>query len=485
MDIFALRGRPLRLFSVLSGGAGVVLLLSAAAPSSAADAPARTPTVTGGRATTSGGTWGPAKEVAAALNTGGGAAINSVSCASAGNCSAGGYYTDSSGNQQAFVINEANGAWGKATEVAAALNTLGVAAINSVSCASAGNCSAGGYYSVSSGNQQAFVINETNGAWGKAMEVAAALNRGRSARIESVSCGSAGNCSAGGHYRPGIHSQQAFVVNETSGAWGKATEVAAALNTGGSAAISSVSCGSAGNCSAGGHYRDGSTHSQQAFVVNETSGAWGKATEVAAALNTLGVAAIDSVSCGSAGNCSAGGLYVDSFDHAQAFVVNETSGTWGKAMEVAAALDTGGGARIDSVSCAVAGNCSAGGDYGPSVGQQAFVVNETSGTWGKATEVAAALDTGAFAEASSVSCGSAGNCSASGFYTDSSRGTQAFVINETNGAWGKATEVAAALNTGGNAWTYSVSCAAAGACSAGGFYTDSSGHGQAFVVSKP
>ena len=244
-----------------------------------------------------------------------------------------------------------------------------------------------------------------------------------------------------------------------------------------------MSCGSVGNCSAGGHYS--SIHSQQAFVINETNGAWGKGTEVAAVLNTLGLAATYSVSCGSAGNCSAGGSYTDSFDHGQAFVVNETNGTWGKAKEVAAALDTGGGAAINSVSCASAGNCSAGGFYGPSAGVAAFVVNEMNGTWGKATEVATALNTGGFAETSSVSCGSAGNCSASGFYTDSSRGTQAFVINETNGAWGKATEVAAALNTGGNAWTYSVSCAAAGACSAGGFYTDSTGHGQAFVVSKP
>ena len=42
----------------------------------------------------------------AALNPGGVAAINSVSCASAGNCSAGGSYSDSSGNQQAFVASE-------------------------------------------------------------------------------------------------------------------------------------------------------------------------------------------------------------------------------------------------------------------------------------------------------------------------------------------------------------------------------------------
>jgi hypothetical protein len=42
----------------------------------------------------------------------------------------------------------------------------------------------------------------------------------------------------------------------------------------------------------------------------------------------------------------------------------------------------------------------------------------------------------------------------------------------------------AALNQGGDVGIGSVSCAAAGKWSAGGFYTDSSGHGQAFVVSE-
>jgi hypothetical protein len=107
MTIFALRDRPLRQFSVLSGGASVGLLLAAAtSPSSVAAAPARTAVVAGARAATSGGSWGPAKEVAAALNTGRTAAINSVSCGSAGNCSAGGYYTDSSGNLQAFAVSK-------------------------------------------------------------------------------------------------------------------------------------------------------------------------------------------------------------------------------------------------------------------------------------------------------------------------------------------------------------------------------------------
>jgi hypothetical protein len=116
----------------------------------------------------SGGTWGKAKEVpgTAALNAGGSAKIKSVSCGSAGNCGAGGYYTDSSGHQQAFVVSQVSGKWGQAKEVpgTALLNAGGQAAINSVSCASAGNCSAGGFYTDNSEHQQAFVVSQTEPA---------------------------------------------------------------------------------------------------------------------------------------------------------------------------------------------------------------------------------------------------------------------------------------------------------------------------------
>jgi hypothetical protein len=113
----------------------------------------------------SGGTWGKAEEVpgTAKLNTGGSAGVASVSCASAGNCSAGGFYTDSSGARQAFVVGEVNGTWGTAKEVpgTAALNTGGNDEVSSLSCAPAGNCSAGGAYTDGSGAGQAFVVSRT------------------------------------------------------------------------------------------------------------------------------------------------------------------------------------------------------------------------------------------------------------------------------------------------------------------------------------
>ena len=62
------------------------------------------------------------------------------------------------------------------------------------------------------------------------------------------------------------------------------------------------------------------------FVVSQVNGRWSKGKEVpgTATLNTRGNAAINSVSCASAGNCSAGGDYTDSSRHFQAFVVSQT-----------------------------------------------------------------------------------------------------------------------------------------------------------------
>jgi hypothetical protein len=194
-----------------------------------------------------------------------------VSCASAGNCSAGGYYTiPSFGHFAAFVISQVQVRWGTAQVVP---GTGSYAVVQSVSCAAAGDCSAGGYYKDSSGNIQAFVVGQVHGTWGKAKEVpgTATLNTGGFAVVNSISCAAAGNCSAAGGYETSRAHQQAFVVSQVHGTWTKAKEVpgTATLNAGGNAAVNEVSCAAAGNCSAGGYYTDSSGH-QQAFMVSQT-----------------------------------------------------------------------------------------------------------------------------------------------------------------------------------------------------------------------
>ena len=90
------------------------------------------------------------------------------------------------------------------------------------------------------------MVSETNGRWGHAIEIPglAALNKGGDVENVSASCGPAGNCAAGGSYvgRNGLG--QGFVISQTSGRWGHAIEIPglAALNKGGDVEHVSVSC---------------------------------------------------------------------------------------------------------------------------------------------------------------------------------------------------------------------------------------------------
>jgi hypothetical protein len=389
------------------------------------------------------------------------------------------------------VVGEKNGSWGKAIEVPrlAALNTGEDAELVALSCGSAGNCAAGGFYINSSRRGRAFVVSEKNGSWRKAMQVpgAAALSgTGGSSGVDALSCASAGNCAAGGSYSSDGN-QQAIVVSEKNGSWGRAIEVPglAALNNGTLAGINSVSCTSVGNCAVTGTYYG---RVPQAFVVSENNGSWGTAMEVPGGFE---LATFRSVSCVSAGNCAAAG-FSGSITNDASFgplVVNEKNGTWGNAIAVPGTTANGRNAAV-SVSCASAGNCVAGGSYAPSIENpyQAFLAREKNGSWGTAFGVPglAALNVDGNAGVASVSCKTARNCAAGGTYRDGSGHQQAFVVSENNGSWSKAIEVpgSAALNTGGSAQIVSVSCTSAGYCAAVGYALDHSDNSVPFVVSR-
>ena len=87
-----------------------------------------------------------------------------MSCASAGDCSTVGFYTDSSG-QQGLLLGESGGTWSagaKATLPASAGSSPYVNLL-SVSCAAAGECSTVGNYFDSSGAQQGLLLGESGG----------------------------------------------------------------------------------------------------------------------------------------------------------------------------------------------------------------------------------------------------------------------------------------------------------------------------------
>jgi hypothetical protein len=455
-----------------------------------------------------GGRWGPAVPVPGlggrGLNAGGQAWVSSVSCASAGNCAIGGSYRDGHRHGQAYVVSERNGRWGTAIEIpgTAGLNAGGAAGAGSVSCPSAGNCTISGGYTDSHGHGQVFVASERNGRWGTAIEIpgTARLNA-QQIGDTSVSCASAGNCAARGFYTDGQRHTHLFVLSKRNGRWSAATVVPGTVG-GVRAGVYSMWCDSAGNCVAGGVYNDQGR--QQAFVANERNARWAAAVDV---LRTSGLNAaqawVTSVSCASAGNCASGGSYNDGHGHGLVFVAGERNGQWGTAIEIpgTARLNTGGYPQVSSVSCPSAGNCAAGGWYlDSSHNRHAFMVSEQNGRWGTATEIPG---TQARSWVNAVSCGSAGNCAADGGYIDNSGSIRPFVASERDGRWAATevpgiaslissipghrgnTEASATSCLNGYCLPGAMSCLTTGYCLAGGYYDDYFGQRQAFEVSRP
>ena len=395
----------------------------------------------------SSGTWGTGIEAALPANAAASpnVSLSSVSCASVGNCSAVGVYDDSSNEQQGLLLSESSGTWGTGVEAAlpAYAGTPPLVHLTSVSCASAGNCAAVGYYysnaDTTGPSYQGLLLSESSGTWDTGVKAGLPVNRrvedGPDVTLSSVSCASAGNCAAIGRYLDSSSSEQGLLLSESSGTWG--TGIEAALPANGEIADldpGSVSCASTGNCTAVGDYLDGSK-GFEGLLLSESSGTWGtgiEATLPADAATDAGSSAY-SVSCSSVGNCSAVGDYSESSGY-EGLLLSESSGTWGTGVGAAppANSSTNPDAFLDSVSCGSVGNCAAVGNYVDSSNhEQGLLLGESLETWGPSLEAALPASAGANPDVnlSSVSCGSVGNCAAVGDYVDSSGTDQGLLLS--------------------------------------------------------
>jgi Bacterial Ig-like domain (group 3) len=420
------------------------------------------------------------------------AEVQSVSCASAGNCAGGGSFTDAAGKSQGFVATEKGGAWGAARQVPGRDSaTSGM--VNSVSCGRAGNCVAGGSAMTTGPFSDAFLADEVKGRWGGAREVPglAAINHG-SAQVDTVSCAAAGDCAALGGYVDASGLTQVFVTEEKNGSWSDARPLPglAFLNRRGLAFVHSVSCAAPGDCVAVGSYL-GAGGFTQAYEAEETRGAWLDAQPVngVPSLNS-GNSGSTAVSCVSPGNCTVAGFYSDVSHHEQVFVADERSGTWELAQPVpGAAARNSRDASVTSLSCASPGNCGLAGFVTDTAGQhQAFLDSELGGDWRQAQLLTGTGTVSAWqaTEVHAVSCAAAGDCVAGGSAVTAGLVQRAFVVREQDGTWGTASELpgSAALNAGKTADLVSVSCASPGNCAVGGSYTDGSGRRHAMVADE-
>jgi hypothetical protein len=347
-------------------------------------------------------------------------AVNTISCTAPGDCVAAGTYETSAGALFAFTASQVRGAWGDAQSVPGLVKlAVNGAQVSQISCASAGNCALAGSYMDAGQHNQGWVDSERNATWGTAREVPGAGG------ISSVSCGAPGNCTAVGNGE---------VVTSVKGTWGKPRRIAG-LPAG--SPIAAISCASAGDCTAGADYSIASDPGyQQAYVFGSKNGVWSRATEMpgVAKFDGGGTTGIDAVSCGSPGNCAAVGEFYSARTGQGLFVATEKNGAWSpaKVMPGLARLGTGGPLDI-ALSCGSAGNCAAGGGYQVGAGSrnQAWIIDLIKGTWGNAIEVpgSGSLNVGGFAGVGSVSCLRSGACVAGGAYTGRSDAPATFVTS--------------------------------------------------------
>ena len=399
--------------------------------------------------TSTAGVWGqatPAVFGSGVQSTTPDATLTAVSCGSAGNCTAAGRFRNAAGGYEAFTLTSTAGVWGQAAPAvfdSGVQNTASDAYFTSVSCVSAGNCTAAGYFRNAAGGSEAFTSTSTAGVWGQATPAvfaAGVQNTNPDASFESVSCGSAGNCTAVGQFRNFAGGLEAFTMTSTAGVWGQATPAVFASgvqNTNPDAYFFSVSCRSAGNCTAVGYFRN-VAGGIEAFTSTSTAGVWGQATPAvfaAGVQNTTPDGSFNSVSCVSAGNCTAAGRFRSAAGGYEAFTLTSTAGVWGQATPVvfgAGVQNTTPDATFTSVSCVSAGNCTAVGRFRNAAGGvEAFTLTSTAGVWGRPTPAvfgAGVQNTTPDATLNSVSCTSAGNCTAAGRFLNAAGGYEAFTM---------------------------------------------------------
>lgn len=446
--------------------------------------------------------------------------LQSVSCASAGNCDAVGGYTDSNG-PEGLLLSEREGVWRASVEARLPANAAGrklrEVVLWSISCPSPGDCVAVGKYMTLAGFEQGLILTETEGVWQTGVAAPLPGNPRRDASLRAVSCASAGNCAAVGTYRltSNHHSSlEGLLVTERGGTWkGSRASLPADAHRSSNpgkpyswtpqrATLESVSCASADSCSAVGEYKDansrrGESHSQ-GLLLSESGGVWEHGVEARLPANawTNPVVALHSISCPSAGNCAAVGGYL-TYDSQggiatwPGLLVTESGGTWQPGVEQAGVGPPSSAPfseNLFSVSCPPTGDCVATGGIEPGNGviiRPLLVVG--SGTqWQAGFQGPVPADASDFAGLSSVSCAAAGNCAAvGGYHRNGSQWAHGLLLSESGGTW-DATAASLPADATADAASYLtwVSCPSAGNCTAIGEYVVDLLHPQGLLLSE-
>lgn len=307
------------------------------------------------------------------------------------------------------------------------------------------------------------------------------------AEISTGACPTTSFCIYDGTYVDSGGNQEEMAAIKTGQTWGQEAEIAPPANAASNPEVklrvlSSLVCTRAGTCIATGTYTNSSSE-RKTMVAEETSGTWGRAVELALPLTEeLSPACPPSGPCVIVANYNLSG---------QVQAITETAGSWGQPVQIALPANAASKPepQLSGVACPAAGSCVAVGGYQTGSEQYApMVFSQTNGTWGQAVQIPPPTG-GVRAYLGSVACQAAGSCFAAGSYSTVNLPQPnhgAVVAEETNGTWGQPVGITLPANSSstGFAGLGTVACPGSGPCVALGRYTTTGGQQEALGATE-
>lgn len=365
--------------------------------------------------------------------------LDSISCTASSDCTAVGWYRNSSDSTSAMVAVERLGKLSRAVGVTLPQDAhTSNSQLTAVSCTIAFSCTAVGSYS-----GLAFGVTESDGRVTPRFDIPPPANVSPSGRVNltSISCTSVGNCLAAGNYVDRAGATEALVALESNGKFSDATELLSPSNAGKNpySWVSGLSCQRVGYCTIVGSYVDESVTvtpqtkrpvSSQATVAVESNGRFSRSLEIASPVGAPlePYAWLHSVRCTSIGNCVAVGIYDDTSTNesvGKPMVAYERGGKFSQAVTFTPPSLRGVAAsytNLISISCMTADICAfVGVELNNSLGSNALVqsmLGVESGT--KLIQLSiypSSTTTGGLAEGflSSISCAGKAICETTAF----------------------------------------------------------------------
>jgi hypothetical protein len=362
--------------------------------------------------------------------------LYAAACPGKGDCVAGGAYTNKTGADEAMVVTQSRGKWARATEVKLPANAAAqpYAEVNSIACGASDSCVAVGYYHVKAGYDQGYIVDQTRGQWGRAVEASLPANaEAESAGLIAVTCTSADACEAAGYYYDRAKQLSAVVISEVSGRWRRGTELSVGHVSPASFGpyLTGIACEETGDCVAVGFYYTSMTDPDDTAALGfiQARGKWYPGTKIALPSSAKSSSGLDSVACVAGGPCLAAGGYATSSTADAAMSALESGDRWHEAASIPVMPPHAVSDDPNGISCASARLCIVAGGYSTAKDTDlALLMTLSNRKWQQVGGVALPANASTTTPHNflyTVGCASDGYCAAVGFYLTKTDGDAA------------------------------------------------------------